>query len=579
MIVFDRLTFQNFLSVGNNPVTINLNDHNTTLIHGTNGSGKSLLLDALCYVLFNKPFRNINLPQLINSSNKKGLLTEVEFTIGNAKFTVARGMKPRVFQIFKDGELLDAKAADKDNQKYLEQNILKMNLKTFIQVVILGSSCYVPFMQLNSTSRRECVEDFLDIKVFSTMSVLAKERLRGLKDRMQEVRGDISNLEYKIDLQRDRVDELRERSASDINELNDEINECKRMKEENDQKIVQLQIEDATILEEVRNLMVNSPKKKANEFNNVIVKLDSKLERLKKDLDFYNKHDECPTCTQTINSELKESVLSNTLEESKKIIDARNQASQKHSDLKVILDQILEKEEEAYKIQAEVSQNQIRNDALQKQIIAKENKIVSISTGTSNIDKEIGKLSALQEQLEDLKKKNDSMVSEIHDHDIVVNLLKDSGIKTQIVRKYLPVINRSIRSHLTDLEFPVLFTLDEEFNETVSSPLHQDFSYGSFSEGQKSRIDLSLLFTWREVGKLKNSVSTNLLILDEVFSSSLDDVGKQNLLALIRYGMPNTNTIVIDHTLSAEFKEKFDNQIEVSKCKGFSKYLRTHTTP
>ena len=352
MIVFDRLTFQNFLSVGNNPVTINLNDHKTTLIHGTNGSGKSLMLDALCYVLFNKPFRNINLPQLVNSSNKKGLLTEVEFSIGNTKFTVVRGMKPKVFQIYKDGELLDAKAADKDNQKYLEQNILKMNLKTFNQVVILGSGNYMPFMQLNSTARRECVEDFLDIKVFSTMSVLAKERLRGLKDRMQEVRGDISNLEYKIDLQRDRVDELRERSASDIDELNTEINDCKRMKEENDQRIIQLQTQDANILEEVRKLMINSPKKKASEFNNVIVKLDSKLERLKKDLDFYNKHDECPTCTQTINSELKESVLSKTVEESKTIISARDQASQKHDDLKAILDQILEKEEQAYKLQA-----------------------------------------------------------------------------------------------------------------------------------------------------------------------------------------------------------------------------------
>ena len=572
MIVFESLTFQNFLSVGNNPVTIQLNQHKTTLIHGSNGSGKSLMLDALCYVLFNKPFRNINIPQLINSSNKKGLLAEVTFSIGKTEFVVARGMKPKVFEIYRDGELLDAKAADKDNQKYLEQNILKMNLKTFIQVVILGSGNYMPFMQLNSTARRDCVEDFLDIKVFSTMSVLAKERLRGLKDRMQEVKGDISNLEYKLELQEDRVQELRDRSASDIDELHREIDDCKRMKEENEAKIIKLQIEDSNILEEVRKLMVNSPKKKASEFNNVIVKLDSKLERLKKDLDFYANNDECPTCTQTIDTVLKESVRSKTLDESKKIISARDQATVKHTDLKKVLDDILVKEEQAYKLQQEVSQNQIRNDALHKQIVAKENKITSISSGTSNIDKEIGKLSALQEQLQELKKKSDHLVSQLHDHDIVVSLLKDSGIKTQVVRKYLPVINRSIRTHLTDLEFPVLFTLDEEFNETVASPLHQDFSYGSFSEGQKSRIDLSLLFTWREVGKLKNSVSTNLLILDEVFSSSLDDVGKQNLLAMIRYGLTDTNTLVIDHTLSGEFREKFDNQIEVSKVKGFSRY-------
>ena len=417
MIVFESLTFQNFLSVGNAPVTIQLNNHKTTLIHGSNGSGKSLMLDALCYALFNKPFRNINIPQLVNSSNKKGLLAEVEFTIGKTKFNVCRGMKPKVFEIYKDGELLDAKAADKDNQKYLEQNILKMNLKTFIQVVILGSGNYMPFMQLNSTARRDCVEDFLDIKVFSTMSVLAKERLRGLKDRMQEVKGDISNLEYKLDLQEERVKELQDRSASDIDELHREIDDCKRMKEENEAKIIKLQVEDSNILEEVRKLMTNSPKKKASEFNNVIVKLDGKLERLKKDLDFYANNDECPTCTQTIDSVLKESVKSKTLEESKKIISARDQADVKHTDLKKVLDNILSKEEQAYKIQQEVSQNQIRNDALHKQIVAKENKIISISSGTSNIDKEIGKLSALQEQLQDLKKKGDEVVSQLHDHD------------------------------------------------------------------------------------------------------------------------------------------------------------------
>ena len=572
MIVFESLTFCNFLSVGNTPVTINLNDSKTLLVHGTNGSGKSTILDALCYTLFNKPFRRINIPQLINTQNKKGLLAEVKFKIGRTRFTVQRGQKPKVFRVFKNDKELDAKAADKDNQAYLENSILKMNLKTFTQVVILGSSNFIPFMQLTTQGRRDCVEDFLDIKVFSTMSVLAKERLRGLKDRMQEIKGDISNLEYKLDLQEERVKELQDRSASDIDELHREIDDCKRMKEENEAKIIKLQVEDSNILEEVRKLMVNSPKKKASEFNNVIVKLDSKLERLKKDLDFYANNDECPTCTQTIDTVLKESVRSKTLDESKKIISARDQASVKHTDLKKVLDDILVKEEQAYKIQQEVSQNQIRNDALHKQIVAKENKITSISSGTSNIDKEIGKLSALQEQLRDLKKKGDGIVSQLHDHDIVVSLLKDSGIKTQIVRKYLPVINRSIRTHLTDLEFPVLFTLDEEFNETVASPLHQDFSYGSFSEGQKSRIDLSLLFTWREVGKLKNSVSTNLLILDEVFSSSLDDVGKQNLLAMIRYGLTDTNTLVIDHTLSQEFRDKFDNQVEVSKVKGFSKY-------
>ena len=573
MIIFSKLTFKNFLSVGNTPVTINLNKDKTTLIYGTNGSGKSTILDAVCYALFNKPFRPINLPQLVNSANKKDLLVEIEFSIGKTEYVVLRGMKSKKFKIFRDGEEIDAKASDKENQQYLEQTILKMNLKTFIQVVILGSSNYMPFMQLSAAARRDCVEDFLDIKVFTTMSILAKERLRSLKDKNNEYRGEVSNLEYKIGLQKDRVQELRDRSASDIDELQTEIDDCKKMKQENEDNIVRLQADDAKVLEEVRELMVNSPKKKASEFNNVIVKLDSKLERLKKELDFYNKNDECPTCTQSISGDLKQSVKDKTISESKKILEARGQASEKHNDLKVILDQIIKKEEEAYQIQSEVSKNQIRVDALQKQIVAKENKIVSITTGTSNIDKEIGKLSALEEQLVELQNKSGVVLNQIRDHEIVVNLLKDSGIKTQIVRKYLPVMNKSIRKYLTSLDFPVLFMLDEEFSETVASPAYQDFSYPSFSEGQKSRIDLALMFTWREIGKLKNSVSTNLLILDEVFSSSLDEAGKENLMALLRYGMEdNQNILVVDHTLSDAFKEKFNNCIEVSKVKGFSSY-------
>ena len=277
--------------------------------------------------------------------------------------------------------------------------------------------------------------------------------------------------------------------------------------------------------------MTGSPKKKAQEFNNVIVKLDSKLERLKKDLEFYSDNDECPTCTQTIDPLLKIDVHDKTVSESKKILEARDQASTKHEELKTVLDDIIDKEEKAFKVQQDVSRLQILVESLQQQITDKESKIVSISTQTSSIDKEIGKLSALEEQLTELQKRNKERLEDLWDHELVVGLLKDSGIKTQVVRKYLPVMNQLIRKYMTALEFPIHFMLDEEFSETVSSPMYQDFTYASFSEGQKSRIDLSLLLTWREIGKLKNSVSVNLLILDEVFSSSLDQTGKELLFA------------------------------------------------
>ena len=300
MIVFDKLTFRNFLSSGDRPVSIQLNTDKTTLIHGTNGSGKSTILDALCYALFSKPFRSINLPQLINTQNRKGLLTEVEFSIGKSSFLVRRGMKPKVFEVYKDGEVLDSKAADKDNQKHLESNILKMNHRTFTQVVILGSSNFVPFMQLNSVGRKECIEDFLDIKIFSSMSLLAKERLKGLKDHMNELRGEISNLEYKIDVQEERVEELEERSASDISLLQKEILSTKNLIEEQKKLIGGYEDQDRGLMNQITILNKDHPKKNRDEFNKIIIKLDNKVERLSKEIEFYQSHDTCPTCSQTL---------------------------------------------------------------------------------------------------------------------------------------------------------------------------------------------------------------------------------------------------------------------------------------
>ena len=572
MIVFKNLSLRNFLSVGNQPVSLNLNETRTTLIHGTNGSGKSTILDALTYSLFGKSFRKVNLPQLLNTQNKKGLLTEIEFSIGNNDFKVVRGMKPKVFEVWKNGEQLDNKAADKDTQVFLEQNILKLTYKSFTQIVILGSSNFVPFMQLPSAGRRECVEDFLDIKVFSTMSVIAKERLKGLRDRLREIDGDIGNLDYKIDLQEQRVKELEEQSNDNIKALEEKIDEALRLSEKQSADVDRLTEPEASLLERTEELLKGNPQRKVNEFNKVIIKLGNKIERLSKNISFYRDNDVCHTCNQDIQPETKDKYISESESQVEEFEQAINQGRQKMSENQEVLDKANKIQIDIQKLQNEVFKKQTLIDSHQRVIKESENKITEIQMNSGSIDKENGKLELLREDLVGLKGRKLNLVQDCAEHEVVVDLLKDSGIKTQIVKKYLPVMNNYIRKYLGELDLPIHFVLDGEFNESVSSPLHQDFSYGSFSEGQKGRIDLALLFTWRELCRLKNSVSTNILFLDEVFSSSLDDVGKELLFAILRYRLEDTNVVVVDHTLSGNFIDKFDRSIEVTRPNGFSRY-------
>ena len=573
MITFTKLTFQNLLSVGNSPVTINLNETKTTLIHGTNGSGKSLILDALCYSLFGKPFRRINLPQLINTQNKKGLLTEIEFSIGKNNFTVTRGIKPKVFTISKNGEELDAKAADKDNQAHLEQNILKLTLKSFLQVVVLGSASYTPFMQLSSPGRRECVEDFLDIKVFSTMSLLAKERLRSLKDQLNTIKGDISNVDYKLEISNERIDEIKSKEQSDTQELKDELSQISQHIEDKRHIIKRMESHRSKVMELCQRVSSTDPQNKHSEVSRMVAKVESRTERLHKDNQFYSSNDSCPTCKQDITSETKET---NITENNVKIKDNKVVLSQGEDTLNKLstkLRVLRKRQSHLQRAHSSLQKYELELEHLEDRGKTVVNKLRSIESDSGSLDRELGKNEVLLEDKGLLEQRKVEVFTETKDHDIVVNLLKDGGIKTQIVRKYLPVMNNCIRRNLNELELPIHFVLDEEFNEKVSSPLHQNFSYSSFSEGQKARIDLALCFTWREIGKLKNSVSTNLLILDEVFSSSLDDVGKENLLRILRYVLDdNQRVVVVDHTLSDAFKEKFDRSIQVNRVNGFSKY-------
>ena len=572
MIIFKRLTFCNFLSVGNRPVSIQLNESKTTLIHGTNGAGKSLILDALCYSLFNKGFRSVRIPQLMNHQNQKALLVEIEFSIGKNEYLVRRGMKPKIFEIYKNGELFDKNAADKDTQSFLENSILKLSFKSFTQIVILGSSNFVPFMQLPSAGRRECVEDFLDIGVFSTMSVVAKERLRGLRNNTHMMDCNKDSIEYKINIQEQRINEIKEQSNSDIKELEDKINEFGALESKQTKDINRLHEKESVLQKEIDELLKDNPQKKSKEFSSVIIKLNNKIERLNKNISFYVDNDVCHTCNQDLQDETKTKYIEESNLEVDKyketIVEATKLLKKKDS----IIKKVTKLQEKVRDIQNDIFKKQTLTSTYQSRIKEYEEKIIEIKSNSGSLDREIGKLEVMNEELESINIWLNKYNEEIKDHEVVVGLLKDGGIKTQIVKKYLPVMNKTIRKYLTKLDLPLHFVLDEEFNEKVSSPMHQDFSYGSFSEGQKGRIDLSMLFCWRDLCRLKNSVSTSLLILDEVFSSSLDSVGKECLLNLIRYEIPDTNVIVIDHTLSSEFKDKFDKSVEVKRISGFSSY-------
>ena len=555
------------MSTGNQFTEVNFQQSNTNLIIGTNGAGKSTMLDALTFVLFNKPFRKINKPQLINTTNERDCLVEIEFEINTRKYLVRRGIKPNVFDIVVNGVELHREADDRAMQRILEENILKVNYKSFTQIVILGSSTFVPFMQLTCANRREVIEDLLDIRIFSLMNNLLKDKIRTHKDQVKSFDLKKETLKDKMKMQQNFIDELENRGKQNIDNNKSKI--TKLMKE-----VDEYMLENAKLEEDVHKFTkeqedVTGARQKLVKLNTLRGKLSAKVSAITKEHKFFIENTVCPTCTQDIKESFRLNKIDDVQNTAKELKEGFNELE---STIK--FEQERERQfntlsQEIVNLTHGISQNNTRVNGNQRQIRDLEHEIQTITENLANRNTEHEKLdefkSNLQQTIEYLADKKQEIVH----HDFAYSLLKDDGVKTKIIRKYLPFINQQVNRYLQMMDFYINFHLDEEFKETVKSPIHEDFSYSSFSEGEKMRIDLALLFTWREVARVKNSVNTNLLIMDEVFDSSLDGFGTDEFLKIIRYVIKDANIFVISH--KQDMRDKFESVIMFDKVKGFSR--------
>jgi DNA repair exonuclease SbcCD ATPase subunit len=568
MITFKQIRFRNFLSSGNNFTEINLDKSNTNLIIGTNGSGKSTVLDALCFVLFNKAFRKINKSQLVNSVNEKDCLVEIDFSVGSREYKISRGIKPNIFEIFVDGELQNQSAASVDQQKYLEDNILKLNYKSFTQIVILGSASFVPFMQLSSANRRDIVEDLLDIKIFSSMNSVVKDKIKRLNEKFKEESIKEVMTEEKIDMQKEFIDNIEKNGEKNIKLKNAKIKEL--------QDDIDLLIEDtdkknsASADLQKKSEELGDPTKKLKQLSSLKGKLSQKASTIKEQHQFFDNNTVCPTCTQTIDEDFRLNKLSEFQDKVKEIEVG-------YKEIKTLIENEELRESEFAKIAKqintinnEISSNNIKISQFNRQSKELECEIQEIINGIKNTNTERKKLKKLQDELKAISNSKCKYKEDVSYFNFVSSLLKDGGIKAKIIKKYLPLMNMQINKYLQMMDFYINFNFDEEFNEKIKSPIHEDFSYESFSEGEKMRINLAILFTWREIARMKNSANTNLLILDEVFDSSLDGNGIDYFSKIIRYMLKDTNVFVISHKTD-EMMDAFDDVIKFEKVKGFSK--------
>ncbi len=569
MIKFNVVRWKNFLSTGDTFTQIQIDKSPSTLIVGDNGSGKSTLLDAVSFALFGKPHRNINKLQMVNSINNKGCVVEVEFEIGSHSFKIVRAIKPNKFEIWQNGNMINQASASRDYQKYLEQNILKLNHKSFHQIVVLGSSSFIPFMQLQTYHRRAVIEDLLDIQIFTKMNMILKERNSVLRDELVDAN-------YNLDLTKEKIS-LQKKYIKDITELNEEQAETK-----------QAEIDEARTEIELLNERI----KDANEYviehqdqnNNALKELHDKKQSLSqykfrfeqqigdvvKDAKFYEENSECPTCSQEINEDLRNTKMDAAKAKAKELKAAITKAATEAQNVNTLIDDLNTIQDEIISKQQDIHSNSVTIERLQKSITTLQNDIEGLTGKDGDLGKANKDLTDLQESRDSWAENKLKLIEEKTYNDAAGEMLKDTGIKTKIIKEYLPVMNTLVNKYLSILDFFVSFELDENFNESIKSRYRDTFNYSSFSEGEKQRIDLALLFTWRQIARMKNSASTNLLILDETFDSSLDHDGIDSLMKILGSLEEGSNVFVISHKGDL-LDGKFRSKIEFVKERNFSK--------
>jgi len=570
MIRFTKIRWKNFLSTGGQFTEIDFESSPSTLIVGENGAGKSTILDAICFVLFNKPFRNINKPQLMNTINGKNLIVEVEFSIGQKDYKIVRGIKPGVFEIYCNGDILNQDAAVKDYQKYLEEAILKLNYKSFTQIVILGSASFTPFMQLALGVRREIIEDILDIQVFSVMNTV-------LKDKANELKTKISEIENIIELGKNKVKLQQQYIATLENDKQKKVDDVQKRISETNTEILQL---NAGLLAEqetegtLKSSISDSVEKrnKRTEMGSLLKKLSERVKDQEGSIQFYNEHDVCPTCSQGLDDDLKNSAITHHTHKREEVETAIQALATQLETIEARLNEINDVEEKISEHKSNIITYSSKIIASQNYIQKLQTDLASNTNDTANIEDETRQLKTLAKEVVGAAGERSKLSEDKHYLDIAGILLKDTGIKTKIIRQYLPVINKLVNKYLTAMDFFVHFELDESFNEVIKSRHRDEFSYASFSEGEKQRIDLALLFTWRTIAKMKNSASTNLLLLDEVFDSSLDANGTDYVMNLLNTIGDDANVFVISHK-GDQLIDKFKSVIKFQKYQNFSRIV------